>query len=91
MKHAQHSTGKRERPTFAGITAFILLIMLPVEFVAQFIVDTVGAHTVGIILIILTLVSLEACCETLETNEGKHTREDNWTTGYWGVDDRFTR
>lgn len=89
MRRAQHSSGKRERPTFAGVLGFILLVALPFEVIVPFFFDTVGAHTVGIVLIVGTLVGLEGCCEALEEHEGRHTREDDWSAGVWADDDRF--
>lgn len=78
---AQHSSGKREKPTAAGVVAFILLVATVILFVADILVDSVLAHTILTIAWILTLAYVYPCIAQLESRESKHSREDDWSLG----------
>jgi hypothetical protein len=83
MSRPQHSTGKRERPSYAGVIAFLCVLLLPLEFLVPFLTQSPVWLVTSVILIISTMGILYACICSLEATAGRHKAEDDWTADDW--------
>lgn len=83
MSRPQHSTGKRKRPSYAGVVAFVCVLLLPFEFLIPFFTQSSVWLITSVILIISTMAILYACTRNLEATAGRHKAEDDWTTSDW--------
>lgn len=83
MSRPQHSTGKRERPSYAGVIAFLCVCSLPLEFMIPFFTQDRVWLVSSVILIISTMATLYACICSLEATAGRHKAEDDWSVRDW--------
>lgn len=86
MSRPQHSTGKRERPSYAGVVAFVLLCTLPLDFIVPFIFNSKIWQIVSIVVILCSLGWLCWCVLKLEETDGKHKAADDWTADDWRLE-----
>lgn len=83
MSRPRHWSGRRERPSYAGVVAFLCVCLLPFEFLVPFLTQSPVWLVTGIVLIVGTMGTLYACICSLEATEGRHKAEDDWTADDW--------